>query len=136
MIDEVGCLFGRTGDRGVAAAPQGGPCRTQIARRAKLALSERLCRSRCPIWASRNREVVDSLCPADATGKRSASSAFVDFLLRVEAVAVLATAGLHLAPGLGLGPGDEVIVPVHIHRTLPRWRTSTTVFADVARHPA
>jgi dTDP-4-amino-4,6-dideoxygalactose transaminase len=64
-------------------------------------------------------EVVDSLRSGWITTGPKAQRferAFVDFLGGgVEAVAVSsATAGLHLAlEGLELGPGDEVIVPVH-----------------------
>ena len=64
-------------------------------------------------------EVVDSLRSGWITTGPKAQRferAFADFLGGgVEAVAVSsATAGLHLAlEGLGLGPGDEVIVPVH-----------------------
>jgi dTDP-4-amino-4,6-dideoxygalactose transaminase len=64
-------------------------------------------------------EVVDSLRSGWITTGPKAQRferAFVDFLGGgVEAVAVSsATAGLHLAlEALGLGPGDEVIVPVH-----------------------
>ena len=85
-------------------------------------------------------EVVDSLRSGWITTgpkARRFECAFGDFLGGdVEAVAVSsATAGLHLAlEGLGLGPGDEVIVPVHTFTAtaaVVAYQRARPVFVDV-----
>ena len=85
-------------------------------------------------------EVVDSLrCGWITTGPKAQrfERAFADFLGgEVEAVAVnSATAGLHLAlEGLRLGPGDEVIVPVHTFTATAEvvvYQRARPVFVDV-----
>jgi dTDP-4-amino-4,6-dideoxygalactose transaminase len=86
-------------------------------------------------------EVVDSLRSGwITTGPKTQrfERAFVDFLGgEVEAVAVnSATAGLHLAlEGLGIGPGDEVIVPVHTFTATAEvvvYQRARPVFVDVS----
>jgi dTDP-4-amino-4,6-dideoxygalactose transaminase len=85
-------------------------------------------------------EVVDSLRSGWITTGPKAQRferAFADFLGGgVEAVAVSsATAGLHLAlEALGLGPGDEVIVPVHTFTATAEvvaYQRARPVFVDV-----
>jgi dTDP-4-amino-4,6-dideoxygalactose transaminase len=84
-------------------------------------------------------EVVDTLRSGwITTGPKVAAfeRAFIDFLGGGEALAVnSATAGLHLVlEGLGLGPGDEVLVPVHTFTATAEvvsYLGATPVFVDV-----
>jgi dTDP-4-amino-4,6-dideoxygalactose transaminase len=88
-------------------------------------------------------EVVDCLRSGwITTGPRTArfEREFADYLGGgVEAIAVSsATAGLHLAvEALGIGPGDEVIVPVHTFTAtaeIVRYMGADPVFVDVESH--